>query len=122
MKSGNVRKLYILYWRHPDLDWENARTTELYNELIYDDDVRIQMRHDIDFRFMNVHRQTESYMRHRDTVELYRRHKIRREPLCFLELWKPNKDGRREEFWSIDSDYRLKEFLKALKEHFQTLM
>jgi len=117
MTNGNIRKLYIFFWRHPELDWENARTTELYNELIYDEGIRINMRHDIDFRFMNVHRNTESYVSNRDTVELYRRHKVRREPLCYIELWKPNSDGRREEYWSIDSDYRLKKFLSSLKEH-----
>lgn len=117
VKSGNIRKFYVFFWRHPELDWENARTTELYNELIYNDGIRVQMRHELDFRWMNVHRRTESYVQHRDTIELFRRHKVRREPLCYLELWKPNHEGRREEFWSIDSDYRLKQFLISLKTH-----
>ncbi len=117
MKSGNVRKLYVFYWRHPELDWENARTTELHNELVYNDAVRIQLRYSVDYRFINVKRDTESYARNRDVVELYRRHKIRREPLCYIELFNHNSSGYKEEFWSIDSDYRLKEFLKSLALH-----
>lgn len=117
MKSGNVRKFYVFYWRHPELDWENARTTELHNELVYNDAIRIQMRHDLDYRFMNVNRSTESYVVHRSTVELFRRYKIRREPLCYIELWRPNHEGRKELFWSIDSDYRLRKFIQNLAFH-----
>lgn len=120
MDAGNIRKLYIFFWRHPVLDWENARTTELYRELTYDDDLRIHMRHNIDYRFMNVHRQTESYIKDRDVIEFFRRHKIRREPLCYIELWKPNEENRKEEFWSIDSDYRLKVLLNRIKFHLNT--
>lgn len=117
MTSGNIRKFYVFFWRHPELDWENARTTEMYQELIYNETIRMPFRYDLDFRWMNVHRKTESYAQNRDTVEQFRRHKIRREPLCYLELWEPNAEGRKEELWSIDSDYRLRQFLRQLSQY-----
>lgn len=119
MTSGNLRKLYILYWRHTTMDWENARTKELRDKLTYDEpgyELFLKFRQELDFRFMNCNRNTEDYVRHRDTVELLRRHKLRLEPLVFLELWKPNSQGTREEVYSIDSDYRLKLVLKRIKE------
>ncbi len=116
MTSGNLRKLYILYWRHDSMDWENARTSELRDLLTYDEDLNLRYRDGLDYQFMNVNRNTEDYVRHRDTVELLRRHKIRREPLIYLELWRPNKDGSREEMYSIDSDYRMKLVLRRIFE------
>ncbi len=114
MNSGNLRKLHIIYWRHPTLDWENARTTELFNELTYNTKLNLRFRTELQYVFANCHRQTESYMANRDLVEQLRSKKIRREPLAYLEFWEPNRDGRREEYWSIDSDYRLKELIKQL--------
>lgn len=119
MKAGNVRKLYVFYWRHPELDWENARTTELRNHLWYDTPLRPHMR-DLDFKFLNVHRRTESYRQESNLIEQFRRYKVRREPLVYIELWQPNAEGRREEFWSIDSDYRLKLVLKHLEHTLNT--
>lgn len=117
MTSGNLRKLYVIYWRHPTLDWENARTTELYNELTYNSVLNIRFRTELKYVFANCHRKTESYAANRDAVEEMRPKKIRREPLVYLELWEPNRDGRREEYWSIDSDYRLKELIRQLDQY-----
>jgi hypothetical protein len=113
MTSGNLKKLIVIYWRHPTLDWENARTTELNYELTYNSTLNIRFRSDLQYVFANCHRLTESYAANRDLVEYLRPKKIRREPLVYVELWQPV-DGRREEFWSIDSDYRLKELIKQL--------
>jgi hypothetical protein len=118
MKSGNLRKLYIFYWRHSIMDWENARTKELRDELTYDSTfpLNLRFRDDLDYKFMNVNRSTDDYVRHRDIVELYRSKKIRREPLVYLELWRPNNEGTKEEYHSIDSDYRLKLVLRRIHE------
>lgn len=114
MTSGNLRKLIVLYWRHATLDWENARTTELHRELTYNEQLALRYRHDLQYVFANCNRHTESYVANRDLVEQLRPKKIRLEPLVYLELWHPNKDGRREEYWSIDSDYRLKEVIRQI--------
>jgi hypothetical protein len=116
MTSGNLRKLYVLYWRHSTQDWENARTKELRDELTYDTELNLRFRTDLDYKFMNVNRNTEDYVRHRDTIELLRAKKVRLEPLVYLELWRPNKDGSKEEFYSLDSDYRLKVILRRIRE------
>lgn len=115
MTSGNLRKLIVVYWRHPSQDWENARTTELHRELTYNEKLALQFRHDLQYVFANCNRHTESYTINRDIVEQLRPKKIRREPLVYLELWRPNQEGRREEYWSIDSDYRLKEVIKQIE-------
>lgn len=120
MTSGNLRKLYVIYWRHPELDWENARTTEFIRELTYNEHIRMPFRHEVDYRLMNCHRRTESYMANRDTVEYYRRHKIRREIFVYMELWQPNEQRVREEMYSIDSDYRLKLVLNRIRHHIET--
>lgn len=120
MKSGNLRKLYVIYWRHPEQDWENARTTELIRELTYDEKIRMPLRYDTDYRLMNCHRRTESYVANRDIIEYYRRHKVRREILIFMELWQPNEQRVKEEYYSIDSDYRLKLVLNRIKHHLET--
>lgn len=114
MTSGNLKKLYIIYWRHQSKEWENARTTELYRELTYNDRFRPTMRDNLDFRFMNCNRHSESYAANASTVSYYRRYKLVKEPLIYLEFKQPNEKGLNEEIWSIDSDYRLKEFYKTL--------
>lgn len=104
----------MIYWRHPTQDWENARTTDLHNHLTYDERLALRFRSDLQYVFANCNRHTESYAANRSLIEQLRPKKIRREPLIYLELWEPNKDGRREEYWSIDSDYRLKEVLRQI--------
>lgn len=119
MTSGNLRRLHILYWRDSQSDKENARTTELYEKLTYEQpefDLHLKFRTELDFRFMNCNRNTEDYVRNRDQVEYLRPKKIRKEPLIYLELWTPNNEGSREEFISIDSDYRLRIALKHIYE------
>ena len=113
MTSGNLRKLHIIYWRHSSIDWENARTTELFNELTYNDKLALRFRNDLHYVFANCNRKTESYVRYKDVVELHRQHKIRMEPTVYLEFWQAV-DGRKEEYWSIDSDYRLKKVIERL--------
>lgn len=120
MKSGNLRSLHILYWRHSTEDQENARTTELFRELMYDDKLQIRLRDNLSFIFANVNRRTESYLANKSVVENLRSKKVKREPLVYLELWRPNEDQRKEEFWSIDSDYRLKAVLKRILFHLTT--
>lgn len=117
MTSGNLRKLYVVYWRHSSIDWENARTKELRDELTYNEKLQLKFRTELDYRFMNCNRRGEDYVVHRDTIELLRPKKIRLEPMVYMELWKPNKEGSKEEFYSIDSDYRLKLVVKIIQEH-----
>lgn len=116
MTSGVLRKLHVLYWRDSVKDHENARTKELRDELTYDDQMNLRFRTDLDYKFMNCNRNTEDYVRHREDVERLRPHKTRMQPLVFLDLWKPNKDGYKEEYYSIDSDYRLKIVLRRIQE------
>lgn len=124
MKSGNLRRLHVLYWAHQTkTDWENSRTKELRNFLLYgvpefrpNDQFYLNMRDNLEYLFMNCNRNTEDYVRHRDKVEQLRPKKIRMEPLVYLELWKMNKDFTKEEFYSIDSDYMLNKVLRRIKE------
>jgi hypothetical protein len=119
MKSGNLKKLIVIYWRHPTIDWENARTTEFYKLLIYDDDLAIRKRDDMQFLFINCHRNSEDYARHHDIIEYYRPRKTRCEPMVYMELHNPA-DGRREEFYSIDADFRMHEVIDRIWFHFNT--
>jgi hypothetical protein len=119
MKSGNLKKLIIIYWRHPEIDWENARTTEFYKLLIYDDKLALRSRQDMVFLFINCHRRTEDYARYKDLIEYYRPHKVRCEPMIYMELQEPV-DGRKEEFYSIESDYRMHAVIDRIWFHFNT--
>lgn len=117
MDSGNLKRLIFLYWRHSQLDQENARTSALYHELLYNDRIRIPMRHGLEFVFANVNRRTESYMANRHVVEAFRRYKIRKEPLFILELWDYNEEGRKQEMISVDSEYRFRLALERIQRH-----
>lgn len=116
MTSGVLKKLHILYWRHSVKEDENARTKELRDELTYDEQMQLRFRTELDYKFMNCNRNTEDYVRHRTEVEALRPHKVRLQPLVYLELWKANKNGYKEEYYPIDSDYRLKLVLRRIQE------
>lgn len=121
MKSGIVRRLYLIYWASAERsDWKNARTDEVIYELTYNDHLRIPLRSDLEWRFANCNRHTESYVANRDMVERFRGKKIRYCPLIYVELWQEGVEGRREEYWVIDSDYWMKEYLKRLYKYLNT--
>ena len=100
-QTNNLRRVVILYWRHSKEDRENSWTKELYEQLIYDDSIHIRNHYGTEFIFANVNRRTESYIQNRDVVESLRSHKLRGQPLVFLDLTFPNQDGSREEFYEI---------------------
>jgi hypothetical protein len=102
---NNLRRLIFLYWRHSTEDRENSWTKELYEALIYHKKFDIRSVRETEFIFANVNRKTESYLIHKDTIEYYRRHKLRGEPLIILQLMFANADGSREEMFSIDSQH-----------------
>ncbi len=113
--TNNLRRLAILYWRHSKDDKENSWTKELYEALIYDDELRIRQRYDTEFIFANVNRRTESYIQNKDVVEALRRHKERYHPLVYMDLVFPNERGSREEIRIIYSQNDIREVIKRIK-------
>jgi gluconate kinase len=111
---NNIKKLIILYWRHSTEDRENSWTKELYEKLIYDDRLRLRHRNDMEFIFTNVNRKTEEYRLHAETVEYLRRHKLRGEPLVYIDLVFANERGSREEMFSIDSKHDVEQILERI--------
>lgn len=115
VQTNNLRRLVVLYWRHSKEDRENSWTKELYEALIYNDELRLRYRNDTDFIFANVNRRTESYIQHRDLVENLRRLKERYHPLVYLDLIFPNERGSREEVYSLYNGYDIRQVIARIK-------
>lgn len=114
IQTNNIKKLVILYWRHSTEDRENSWTKELYEKLIYHPKFDIRTVNSTEFIFANVNRKTESYLIHRETVEYLRKHKLRGEPLVYMDLVFANERGSREEIWSIDSKYDMEQVVERI--------
>jgi hypothetical protein len=118
MTSGNIKKLYVLYWKHSREDRQNSFTNELRDKLWYDKRIEINTRkNEMDFRFMNCNKNTEDYVIHRDAINLIRRHKVTCEPLVYVELYERNKDGRMEDMVSVNGDHNLNKAINMLDEY-----
>lgn len=115
MQTNNLKRLVVLYWRHSTLDWENSWTTELYEKLIYDDELRLRYQNKTEFIFANVNRRTESYQQYHDVVDQLRRHKLRYHPLVFMDLWFPNQDFSREEMFVIENKHDVEQIVARIK-------
>jgi hypothetical protein len=113
--TNNLRRLVVLYWRHSQEDRENSWTKELYEKLIYDDDLRLRYQNKTEFIFANVNRRTESYLQNRDIIYELRRHKERYHPLVYLDLIFPNQDGSREELYSICNEHDIRQVMKRIR-------
>lgn len=123
MKAGIVRRLYFVYWASVERsDWKNAWTNELIYELTYNDAIRLPLRDDLDWKFANCNRKSESYAANKYMVDMLRGHKIRRCPLIYVELWEKGLEQTKEEYWVIDSDneYRMKFYLNRLVKYLNT--
>ena len=114
VQMNNIRRLVVIYWRHSSEDRENSWTKELYEKLIYDDRLNLRYHSEMKFIFANCNRKTESYYVNRDIVEELRRHKIRREPLVYLDLIFPNERGSREEIHSISNKYDMEQIIERI--------
>lgn len=115
VQTNNLKRLIILYWRHSKDDKENSWTKELYEQLIYDDALRLRYRNDTEFIFANVNRNTESYVQHRDLIESLRQHKERYHPLVYFDLIFANERGSREEKHIIYNQNDVREVIKRIK-------
>jgi hypothetical protein len=111
---NNIRRLVVLYWRHSKEDRENSWTKELYEELIYADDLRLKYRNDMQFVFANVNVRTESYNQNRYLVEELRKHKERYHPLVYIELVFPL-DGRRELLQIIENKHDINKTMRLIR-------
>jgi len=114
IQTNNLKKLVILYWEHSTEDRRNSWTKELYEALIYHKKFDIRTVNETEFIFANVNRKTESYIKHRETVEYLRRHKLRGEPLVYMDLVFANERGSREEIISIDSKYDMEQTVERI--------
>jgi hypothetical protein len=113
-QTNNLRRLVVLYWRHSQEDRENSWTKELYEKLIYDDELRLRYQNKTEFIFANVNVRTESYLQYRDVIYGLRRHKERYHPLVFLDLIFPNENGSTEELYSICNENDIRQVLKRI--------